>query len=116
MKVKVKSSKYGFMYQVENDRGYNYFPDGVTSIEQMQQYFRNGGHSDTKGTFNTPDIVFCNQAGKESKIYSIIEGKTFAGQRYAIVDHDEQKKILFNDIVPDADFNTPLPQTTYLQS
>jgi hypothetical protein len=101
MKVKVKHSKYGLLYCLDNDTKYSYFPNNITSIAEMKRFFVNGGHSDTRGTFNTPDIVFVNQAGQEAKLYTIKPGEKLAGQRIATVDLD--KKYIFDDITTDAE-------------
>jgi hypothetical protein len=101
MKVKVRNSKYGCQYQIENDRGFTYFPNGVTTIPAMKHYFVNGGHMSIKGSFDEPDIVFCNQAGQPAKLYTIRSGEKLLGQRIATVDYD--KKFIFVDITTDAD-------------
>lgn len=41
MKVKVKYSKFGFMYQIENDKGFTYFPNNIATIPTMKKYFAN---------------------------------------------------------------------------
>ena len=105
MKVFVKKEKFGFTYKIEGNQGFRYFTGDINTRVQMIEYFEQGRHSSTKGKYNTPDIVFCNQQGTPAVHYKIVEGKTFVGQKYAIVDHDEQKKFLFesNEVVSNED-------------
>lgn len=103
MIAKIKKSKYGLMYQLDNDRGFTYFPDAVSTPEQMKAYFRNGGHQGIKGTFDEPDLQFVSDSGQPAVAYTVIKDKTFIGQRYAIVNHDENKKFVFPDAVTDAE-------------
>lgn len=101
MKVFIKKEKYGFTYKIEGSQGFKYFADGINTKDQMIEYFKQGRHASTKGYFNNPDIIFCNQAGQQSKLYSIKPGEKLAGQRVATVDYE--KKFVFDDITTDAD-------------
>lgn len=90
MKAFIRKNKFGFQYRIEGNTGFNYFPDDVKlTPEGMKAYFQRGGRDE-------PDLVFCNQAGIPAVHYKIVKGKTFAGQKYAIVDHDEKKIFLFD--------------------
>jgi hypothetical protein len=103
MKVKIKKSKYGFQYCLFNDTAYHFFPDNITTIEQMKSYFINGDHSDTKGIHNEPELVFVDQENREVKHYSINRNQRYVGNMFAIVDHDG--KFLFEQV---ADINDQL--------
>jgi hypothetical protein len=90
-KVFIKKSEFGFQYQIEGGRGFNYFHDGIDSREAIIRYFQER-HDDTI-------IVWVNKAGEQAKIYTIKPGEKLAGQRIATVDYD--KKFVFDDITTD---------------
>jgi hypothetical protein len=94
MKVKVRMSKYGFMYCLEGGRCFTYFPDSVTSIEHMKRYFVNGGHTSARGIFDEPSIQFVNQEGRPAKIFTVKPDKKI------IVDFNRQFLYDPSEVVP----------------
>jgi hypothetical protein len=101
MKVLIKQNQFGWQYRCEGDTMFKYFADNVTTLEQMQNYFRHGRHTSSGGSFNDAEIYFSNQAGQPAKLYQIKKGETLAGQRFATV--DMEKKFIFDDPTTDAE-------------
>ena len=101
MKALIRKNKFGYQYRFEGDSGFKYFADNVTTKEEMQQYFVNGKHATSGGTFNAPDIVFVNEQNTPAKTYQVIPDKRILGMRYATLDHtDKMLCFEYNDVIP----------------
>jgi hypothetical protein len=112
MEAKIRKTKFGYQYALRNDSAWHYFPDTVESIDQMKGFFRAGGHSDVNGQFDEPELIFVDQQNKPAKLFTIRRNARSLGQRFAVVDHDTTKKLIFDPVaIIDLDQQLQLLQT-----
>ena len=120
MKILIrKNRKYGhFEYKSEGDQGFKIIPSWVDSKLKIIQWYMAGGHADRSGQWDRPQLVFCNEQGTPVVHYTIKSGEKYAGHQFAIVDHDPDKKFLFDssEVVPvEERLEWLLKQSTYTQ-
>lgn len=99
--ITVSKDQFGLIYKSEvNSASWQRFPDGVTTPEQINNYFTNGGR------YDKPQIIFYGDKEGQKKLYQIIK----KGDKVtALVDFE---KILS---FADSDFMTINEQLEFLQ-
>jgi hypothetical protein len=95
MKVFIKKTEFGFQYQTEGNKGFNYFNNGINTREDMLRFF--------KQRFDTTELIFVNKEGKPVKYYTIKKGETLLGHPFAMVDYEKQFLIEPDMFVTDAE-------------
>jgi hypothetical protein len=90
--IQITKNKFGFAYKDNPVTAWKNFPDGVTDIRTMLQFFM-------QGNYNKPQLNFVDATGNPIKYYQIKRG-----QNFAIADFDGDKKIIFDHRQDESEF------------